>query len=128
MPISPIDIVERKNLLLGGGAPKIQLNTKGTADVRAFLDYVDGKINDDAFVQEIDQEIREVKKIENERVSYMTLAMKMMEERKEGRKEGVASVAVSMLKLKLSLDVIQAATELPIETIKKLAVENNISI
>ena len=83
-------------------------------------------------MQEIDQEIREVKKIENERVSYMTLAMKMMEERKEGReegrKEGVASVAVSMLKLKLSLAVIQAATSLPIETIKKLAVENNISI
>ena len=52
----------------------------------------------------------------------------MMEERKEGRKEGVVSVAVSMLKLKLSLDVIQAATELPIETIKKLAVENGISI
>ena len=93
----------------------------------AFLDYVDGRINDDAFVQEIDQKIREVKKIENERVSYMTLAMKMMEERKEGRKEGVALVAIGMLKLKLSLDVIQAATELPLETIKKLAIENNIS-
>ena len=79
-----------------------------------------------------DQGIREGKQIENERVSYMTLAMKMMEERKEGRKEGrqegVASVAVSMLKLKLSLDVIQAATELPVETIKKLALENNISV
>ena len=121
-----------KNLSLGDGATKIFLNTKGTADdvpsdVRAFLDYVDGRINDDAFVQEIDQEIREVKKIENERVSYMTLAMKMMEERKEGRKEGVALVAIGMLKLKLSLDVIQAATELPLETIKKLAIENNIS-
>ena len=78
-------------------------------------------------MQEINQEIREVKKIENERVSYMTLAMKMMEERKEGRKEGVALVAIGMLKLKLSLDVIQAATELPLETIKKLAIENNIS-
>ena len=51
----------------------------------------------------------------------------MMEERKEGRKEGVALVAIGMLKLKLSLDVIQAATELPLETIKKLAIENNIS-
>nr|WP_178139538.1 hypothetical protein [Selenomonas ruminantium] len=40
-------------------------------------------------MQEIDQEIRDVKQIENERVSYMTLAMKMMEERKEGRKEGI---------------------------------------
>lgn len=78
-------------------------------------------------MQEIDQEIRDVKQIESEKVSYMTLAMKMMEERKEGRKEGIALVAISMLKLKLSLDVIQAATELPLETIKKLAIENNIS-
>ena len=128
MPISPIDIVERKNLLLGGGAPKIQLNTKGTADVRVFLDYVDGRINDDAFVQEIDQEIREVKKIENERVSYMTLAMKMMEERKEGRKEGVVLVAIGMLKKKFSIESIHAATELPIDTIRKLVEENNISM
>lgn len=70
----------------------------------------------------------------------MTLAMKMMEERKEGRKEGikegielgvekgVIKTAVSMLKLKLPLDVIHEATELPIETIEKLAAENNISI
>ena len=79
-----------------------------------------GKINDDAFVQEIDQEIRDVKKIENERVSYMTLAMKMMEERKEGRKEGVVLVAIGMLKKKFSIESIHAATELPIDTIRKL--------
>ena len=122
---------------LGDGATKIFLNTKGTADdvppdVRAFLDYVDGRINDDAFVQEIEQEIREVKKIENERVSYMTLAMKMMEERKEGIKEGiekgVTKTVVGMLKLKLSLDVIQAATELSLEDVRKIARENNITI
>ena len=35
-----------------------------------FSVCVDGRINDDALVQEIDQEIREVKQIENERVSY----------------------------------------------------------
>ena len=41
------------------------------------------------FIQEIDQEIRAVKKLENERVRYMTYAMKMQEERKEGIKEGI---------------------------------------
>ena len=40
------------------------------------------------FVQEINQEIQAVKKLENERVRYMTYAMKMQEERKEGIKEG----------------------------------------
>ena len=47
-------------------------------------------MSDDMLVREIDDEIRKVKYIEGERVSYMTFAMKMMEERKEGRKEGRA--------------------------------------
>lgn len=46
----------------------------------------------------------------------------------EGFILGVKKCAINMLKLKLSLDVIQAATDLPLETIKQLAVENNISI
>lgn len=62
----------------------------------------------------------------------MTLAMKMMEERKEGIKEGiergVTKTAVGMLKLRLSLDVIQAATELSVETIRKIALDNGITI
>lgn len=39
---------------------------------------------DDAFVQEIEQEIHEVNKIKNETRSYMTLALMIMEECKEG--------------------------------------------
>ena len=58
----------------------------------------------------------------------MTLAMKMMEECKEGRREGVVLVAIGMLKKKFSLESIHAATEFPIDTIRKLAEENNISI
>lgn len=47
---------------------------------------------------------------------------------REGFILGVKKCAVNMLKMKLSLDLIQEVTELPIETIRKLAVENNISI
>ena len=43
---------------------------------------------EDAFVQEIDQEIRSIKAQEQERVSYMTYAMKIQEERDEARAEG----------------------------------------
>lgn len=46
----------------------------------------------------------------------------------EGFILGVKKCAINMLKLKLSLDVIQAATGLPLETIKQLAVENDISL
>ena len=86
--------LEDKELELGDGATKIFLNSVGTADdvtpdVKCFLDYVNGVLSNDDFVQEIDQEIRAVKKLENERVRYMTYAMKMQEERKEGVKEGI---------------------------------------
>lgn len=90
---------EDKSILMPDGSTKVFLSTKGnmddvTPDVKAFLDYVDGIISNDEFVQEIDQEIRDVKTIERERRSYMTYEMKMREEhnigREEGRKEGRA--------------------------------------
>ena len=45
-------------------------------------------MSDNAFVREIDDEIVRVKQIEEEKVSYMTYAMKLAEEREEGREEG----------------------------------------
>lgn len=85
--------IEDKSIQLGDGATRIFLNTKGTMDdvrpeVRAFLEYVNGVFSNDSLVQEIDAEIRKVKNISKERVSYMTYLMKMQEERKEGIKEG----------------------------------------
>ena len=53
------------------------------------MQYVDGIVTDNGFVQEIEEEIQKVKRKEGERVNYMTFEMKMMEERKEGRREGL---------------------------------------
>ena len=102
---------EDNTITMPDGTTKIFLSTKGTAndvepDVKAFLDYVEGIISDDEFVQEIDQEIKEVKTIEKERRLYMTFVMKMQEERKEGLKEGLKEgtlKAITMLK-NLKLD------------------------
>ena len=85
--------MENKDLELRDGATKIFLNTKGTIGditdtIKAFLRYVDGVVTDNSLVQEIEEEIRKVKLEEGERVNYMTFAMMMMEERKEGRAEG----------------------------------------
>ena len=84
---------EDTTLELADGATKIFLNTKGTLNdvaegVKAFLDYVDGHICDDPLVREIDEAIQRIKQENEKRVSYMTFAMKMMEERKAGFKEG----------------------------------------
>lgn len=56
------------------GTTKIFLSTKGTMDdvtpdMKAILDYVDGKMVNDDFVQEIDREIKNIKGQESERVS-----------------------------------------------------------
>ena len=94
--------LEDKELRLQDGATKIFLNTKGkTGDIddaiKAFLQYVDGVSSNHAFVEEIEEEIQKVKCEEGERVNYMTFAMKMMEERKEGRREGQRDERVAIL-------------------------------
>ena len=86
---------EDKTLELSDDATKIFLNAKGTLNdvdesIKAFLDYVNGIVCNDPLVRAIDEEIRRIKEEHEERVSYMTFAMKMMEERKEGFKEGKA--------------------------------------
>ena len=76
---------EDKTLELSDDAAKIFLNSKGTLNdvdesIKAFLDYVNGIVCNDPLVQAIDEEIRRIKEENEDRVSYMTFAMKMMEE------------------------------------------------
>ena len=90
--------VEDTGLELNDKTTKVFVNSMGTAndvtpDVKAFLDYVNGVISDDAFVREIDDEILRVKEIEEERVRYMTYEMKLEEEREIALKEGENKLA-----------------------------------
>ena len=127
--------LEDKDLELGDGATKIFLNAVGTADdvtpdVKCFLDYVNGVLSNDDFVQEIDREIIAVKKLENERVRYMTYAMKMQEERKEGREEGreemQREMAIEMLRDKKPIQEIMRYTKLTEAKIQQIAQENKL--
>ena len=104
---------------LRGDARKIFLNTKGTigevdSSIKAFLQYVDGVLTADRFVQEIDEEIQKVKMIEGEAVGYMTYEMKMKEERKEGRIEAkIEDVRRLIVKLKVSAEQAMDLLEIP---------------
>lgn len=126
--------LEDTSLELRDGATKIFLSSVGTAndvapDVKRFLEYVNGILSNDAFVQEIDQEIKRVKKLEEERVRYMTYAMKMQEERKEGIKEGREAMqhdlVLKMLKDHKPIHEIVRYTELTENQIRKIAAENS---
>ena len=125
--------MEDTKLKLDDKTTKVFVNSMGTADdvapdVKAFLDYVNGVINDDAFVREIDDEIVRVKQIEQERVGYMTYAMKIEEERelaeekgrKEGREEGKIEIVQEMLRAHQPLDFIAKMTKFSSEKISEI--------
>ena len=79
---------------------------------------------EDAFVQEIDQEIKSIKAQEQERVSYMTYAMKIQEERDEaraeGRAEGKTEMVIEMLKAQQPLDFIVRISNFSKEKISEI--------
>ena len=86
-------------------------------EITPCLNYVDDIINNDDFVQVIDQEIKMVKTIEKERRSYMTYAIKLQEERKEGIKEGILTTVRSMLEDGLSVERVAKIAKLPEEQV-----------
>ena len=126
---------EDKTLELSDDAAKIFLNAKGTLNdvdesVKAFLDYVNGIVCNDPLVRAIDEEIRRIKEENEERVSYMTFAMKMMEERKEGFKEGKAeglaeglasSIRNMMKNMGVSLEKAMDVLQIPVDERAKYA-------
>ena len=68
----------------------------------------------DRFVQEIDEEIQKVKRIEGEAVSYMTYEMKIKEERKEECKETrMEDIRRLISKLKISAEQAMDLLEIP---------------
>ena len=74
--------------------------------------------------KDFDQEIKMVKTIEKERRSYMTYAMKLQEERKEGIKkgikEGILSTVRSMLEDGLSVERVAKIAKLPEEQVMEI--------
>ena len=126
-------------MVMPDGTTKILLSSKGqmddvTPDMKAFLEYVDGKMTEDTFVHEIEQEISNIKSQEQERVSYMTYAMKIQEERDEARAEGKAEgraegraegengvmEAIRMLKDNLPIDTIIEQTGMTSQRLTEL--------
>ena len=106
---------EDPELTMGDGAARIFLNTKGTmedvsASLRAFLDYVDGRLSDDSFVQELEEAVDEAKKNREWRHEFMTLMLRDQENiekgielgRAEGRTEGRAEERQEGIRLMVS--------------------------
>ena len=126
--------LQDKTLELNDGTTKVFLCSDGqlddvTPDIKAFLDYIKGLPTNDEFVNSIDHFIKEIKIKEEERVSYMTFAMKIQEAHDEGRAEGRAegtremaiNTAIDMLRDNEPIEKIIKYSRLTEEQIRELA-------
>ena len=95
---------EDKELYLEDETTKIFLNSKGTLndvdeDIKAFLDYVSGKISNNELVKRVDSEVSRIKRNEEWKVEYMTLLMRereiAWEAKEEEREQGICNLIES---------------------------------
>ena len=102
---------EDNSILLNDEAIKIFLNAKGTLDdvsekLKAFLDYVAGKIPEDSYVKKLEEAIKEAKKNRKWRHEYMTLLMRDQENIEKGREEGILGMVSAFRDLGISDSII----------------------
>ena len=134
--------VRDPSLHLNDGAEKIILNTKGEGEhiapqLQAFMNYVNGVASLDPFVQALDHRLNEVKRNEQERVSYMTYLANIRhaekkareEGREEGRVEGIEMMMHiwDMLRAKVSYENIAIENNLSVEEVRRIAEKYNLS-
>ena len=117
-------------LRLEDGAVKIFLNTRGeekniSPQLRAFMDYVNsGLLGSNSLVQAIDQRIKEVKKSEEERMSYMTYEMHLRDAHKEGKIEAMLdNVRALMASLHCDAQRAMELLKIPMDVQKKILVQ-----
>ncbi|MBR0519116.1 Rpn family recombination-promoting nuclease/putative transposase [bacterium] len=83
-----------KSIELQDKVTKILISTKGKEeenldqDLKSFIDYVDGIITDNDFVQTVNNRIEEIKQKEIERSFYMQYELRLRDEREAGKREG----------------------------------------
>lgn len=84
---------ENKNIVLEDEATKIFISTKNkkdkniNANLKAFFEYVNGKMPENAFVKEIDEKIKYIKQDEKERNKYMKEHLLVIDSKRLGKEQ-----------------------------------------
>ena len=105
-------------------------------DLRSALKYIQERIAEGEFAEELDEEVKRVKEQRETRRETMTLEMEIRKQREdamaigvakgkaegeaEGRAEEKTTAALKMLRDHMPMAIISKYTELPVEAIKKL--------
>ena len=99
-------------------------------DLRSALKYIQEKIAEGEFAEELDREVKRVKEQRETRREYMTLEMEIRKQREDamaiGMEKGVLKTAFSMIKNGLPLDMVSKCTNLSVETLKDLMKQNKL--
>ena len=128
---------ERSDLVLPDKAVRVFLNAKGThgeetADVRAFLDYVNSFKATEGFAAELAAAVERLKANAEERRLYMTLAMDIQmhidrekggwiaEGEAKGKAEASRDIALRMLQRGATVEQIADDTGLSVEDVRQL--------
>ena len=131
--------VENPAISLDDGMTKVFLSSTGQPtddldpDVAAFLDYMNGKLADNSFVQEIDNEIRSLKTDGEKEAGYMTFQMRIDEEREEVREKTALNMLRRLVKRQQPLDTLALTdiaedAEITLERVQELARENGLAL
>lgn len=85
---------EDNSIILNDGAFTVFLNAKGKADdvsseLKAFLDFIMGKVSDDPFIMELEEKLEDLKRDSTYRRNYMLLLTREEEKIAEARKIGL---------------------------------------
>ncbi len=107
--------IEDDGLELQDETTKIFLNSKGHSgnidpDIASFLRYVDGKAAEGSFTKTVEQEVLRVKKHDETRREYMTLAMEIRRRENMAREEERREIILNM-----------ASIQMPVELMAQLA-------
>ena len=129
------------HLQLPDGTTKVILNSKASGkeknpELKAFLEYINGKKSENEFVTELEQRIAEIKDNDQRRHDYMIMTafeadakrMGRLEGRSEGLGQGIADGsrqkaledAGNLKRLGVSIDIITQATGLTKDEIENL--------
>ena len=86
---------EKERLQLPDGTTKVILNSKAAGkeknpELKAFLEYMNGKKSENTFVKELERRIVEIKHNDQRRHDYMIMTAFEADAKRMGRQEGIA--------------------------------------
>ena len=128
---------EDSRIELCDGITKIIINSKAAEHeknekLKVFLEYMNGKVSDDEFIQRLERRIKEVKANEELRREYMLVNTIERDARNDGWKAGIAQglaegsrqkaleTARNLRSMGLSIENISKATGLTVQEVEQL--------